>query len=206
MKKSFVIILAALCVAVVMPQTLQAGVGLKAGISLSEFRLTSVQPPTFSFGNLRYYVGGLSFGLSLGIVAIQPEVLYTRMGARYAAGGDSLEYRFDYIQVPVMLRINVIPVGPLRPFICGGAYGSYLLKAKGVMVIDGATNEGDLTEDYQRYDYGAVGGAGLAFHLPGITLTAEGRYNLGLKNILKNPAAGEAIKNRSIMVLAGIAF
>ncbi len=206
MKKSFVVVLAALCVAALVPQALQAGVGLKGGLSLSKFQLTSTEPPDFAFGNLRYFVGGLSLGLNLGIVSIQPEVLYTRMGARYAVDPDFLEYRFDYIQVPVMLRINVIPAGPVRPFICGGGYGSYLIKATGVMESGGVRDEQDLADTFQKYDYGVVGGAGLAFHLPGITLTAEGRYNLGLMNILKDPSVGESVKNRSIMALVGIGF
>jgi len=206
MKKSFVVVLAALCVAALVPQALQAGVGLKGGLSLSKFQLASTEPPDFAFGNLRYFVGGLSLGLNLGIVSIQPEVLYTRMGARYAVDPDFLEYRFDYIQVPVMLRINVIPAGPVRPFICGGGYGSYLIKATGVMESGGVRDEQDLADTFQKYDYGVVGGAGLAFHLPGITLTAEGRYNLGLMNILKDPSVGESVKNRSIMALVGIGF
>jgi hypothetical protein len=206
MKKSLIVVLAVLCVAAFVPQALQAGITLKGGLSMSKFSLQSTEPPPFTFGNLNYYVGGLSLGINLGIVSIQPEVLYTRMGARYAVDPDSLEYRFDYIQVPVLLKINIIPAGPLRPFICGGGYGSYLLKAKGVMVSGGETTEEDLADTFEKYDYGVVGGAGLAFHLPGITLSAEGRYNLGLKNILKDPAAGDSVKNRSIMVLLGIGF
>lgn len=206
MKKSFVAVLAALCLAALVPQALQADIGIKGGLSLSKFELTSSEPPPFTFGYLRYYVGGLSFGINLGIVSIQPEVLYTRMGARYASGTDSLEYRFDYIQVPVLLKINVIPAGPIRPFICAGGYGSYRIKAEGVMVSAGVTDRQDMSDTILKYDYGVVGGVGLAFHLPGITLTAEGRYNLGLMNIIKDPSPGESVKNRSIMVLAGIAF
>ena len=55
-----------------------------------------------------------------------------------------MQYRFEYIQVPVLLKINVIPAGPLRPFIAVGAYGAYLLRARGVMVVDGVTDSTDL--------------------------------------------------------------
>ena len=58
----------------------------------------------------------------------------------------------------------------------------------------------------QKYDYGAVGGAGLAFRLPGVSISVEGRYNLGLANIMKDPAVGDSIKNRSVMALVGIGF
>lgn len=204
MKKSMLVVLAALIVVAVVPQTLSAGVGIKGGYSWSRFTLS--EPPPFTLGNLSYVVGGLYFNINMGFLSLQPEVLYTRMGAKYEEAGDSLQYRFDYIQVPVLLKINVIPAGPIRPFIAVGGYGAYLLKAKGVMIVDDVTEETDLSDTFQKYDYGAVGGAGLAFRLPGISITVEGRYNLGLANILKDPLEGEYVRNRSIMALVGIGF
>ena len=108
--------------------------------------------------------------------------------------------------MPVLLKLSVIPAGPIRPFIYAGGYGAYLLKANEVTLIDGVTGESDVTENYQRYDYGVVGGAGLAFKLPGISISIEGRYNYGLKNILTAAGPGESVKNRSMMALVGIGF
>ena len=204
MKKSLLVVLVALAVVAVVPQTLGAGVGIKGGYSWSRFTLSD--PPPFTLDNLSYFVGGLYFDINMGFLSLQPEVLYTRMGAKYEEAGDSLQYRFDYIQVPVLLKINIIPAGPIRPFIAAGGYGAYLLKAKGVMIVDDVTEEEDLSDTFQKYDYGVVGGAGLAFRLPGISITVEGRYNLGLANILKDPSEGEYVKNRSIMALVGIGF
>jgi hypothetical protein len=207
MKRLMIVILAALCVAALLPQTLSAGVGIKGGYSLSKFSLTSTEPPPFEFVNLPSPVGGIFFSFKLGPLAIQPEVLYVRMGAKVEVDEDSLEYRFDYIQVPVLLKLNVIPLGPVSPFICVGGYGSYLLKAKGVMTVGGADPEvEDLSDTFQKYDYGVVGGAGLRFKLPGISLSIEGRYNYGLMNVLKDPVEGESVKNRSMMALVGIGF
>jgi hypothetical protein len=206
MKRFMVVVLAALCVAALLPQTLSAGFGIKGGYTLSKFSLTTDEPLPFSFVNLPYYTGGIYFSLKLGPLAIQPEVLYTRMGARYAVEGDSLEYRFDYIQVPLLLKLSVIPAGPIRPVIFAGGYGSYMLKANGVETVDGESESTDLGDMFEKYDYGVIGGAGLEFKLPGISFSIEGRYNYGLKNILADPIAGEAVKNRSIMALVGIGF
>jgi hypothetical protein len=186
-------------VAALVPQNLAAGIGIKGGYSLSKFSLTSTEPPPFTFGNLPFYTGGIFFNLKLGPLAIQPEVLYTRMGAKYAVDADSLEYRFDYVQVPVLLKLSVIPLGPIRPVIYAGGYGSYLFKATGVMTED-------LIDQFQKYDYGVVGGVGVDFKLPMITISIEGRYNYGLMNVLKDPLAGESLKNRSMMALVGIGF
>ena len=207
MKRLMIVVLAALCVAALLPQTLSAGFGIKGGYTLSKFSLTSTEPLPFSFVNLPYYTGGIYFSLKLGPLAIQPEVLYTRMGARYAVEGDSLEYRFDYIQVPLLLKLSVIPAGPIRPVIYAGGYGAYLIKANGVMTVDGVPGDGaDISDEYQKYDYGVIGGVGLDFKLPGITFSVEGRYNYGLKNILIDPATGDSMKNRSMMALVGIGF
>ncbi|HUT07925.1 MAG TPA: porin family protein [Candidatus Latescibacteria bacterium] len=206
MKRLMIVVLAALCVAALLPQTLSAGFGIKGGYTLSKFSLTTSEPPPFAFVNLPYYTGGIYFSLKLGPLAIQPEVLYTRMGAKFAVDADSLEYRFDYIQVPVLLKLSVIPAGPIRPVIYAGGYGSYMLKANGVMTVGGVPEEEDLSEMFEKYDYGVVGGVGIEFKLPGISFSIEGRYNYGLKNILTDPVAGEAIKNRSMMALVGIGF
>jgi hypothetical protein len=207
MKRSLIVILAALCVAALVPQTLSAGVGIKGGFALSKFSAASTEPIPFIFGNLDYPVGGIFFGLGLGPLAIQPEILYVRFGAEYEVDeSNGLKWQMDYIQAPVLLKLSVIPVGPVRPFICVGGYGAYLIKAKGVMTVDGVSTGTDISEGYQKYDYGAVGGAGLTFKLPGLAISIEGRYNYGLKNILKDPAAGESFKNRSMMALVGIGF
>ncbi|HMA54066.1 MAG TPA: porin family protein, partial [Acidobacteriota bacterium] len=139
MKKSMLVILVALVVVALVPQTLSAGVGIKGGLSWSKFELKSGDPVPIAFGNLTSVVGGLYFDVNLGLLALQPEILYTRMGAKYEVGEDSIQYRFDYVQVPVLLKLNVIPAGPLRPFIAVGGYGSYLVKARGVMVVGGVT-------------------------------------------------------------------
>jgi hypothetical protein len=202
-----IVALAALCVAALLPQTLSAGFGIKGGYSLSKFTAASTEPIPFVFGNLDSPVGGIFFSLGLGPLAIQPEVLYVRMGAEYEVDeNNGLKWQFDYIQVPVLLKLNVIPAGPIRPFIYAGGYGAYLIKAKGVMTVDGVSEGTDITAEYQKYDYGVVGGAGLTFKLPGIAISVEGRYNYGLKNILVDPAAGDSMKNTTMMALVGIGF
>lgn len=206
MKKAMVAVLAALFVVALVPQTLSAGVGVKGGYSWSKFSVKSSEPLPFTLGYLPNVVGGVYFNINLGLLSVQPEVLYTRMGAKYEVGEDGLQWRFDYIQVPVLLKLNVIPVGPIRPFIAVGGYGAYLLSAKGVLIVGGVSDETDMSDSMQKYDYGAVGGAGVAFRLPGISISVEGRYNLGLANIEKDPLAGESMKNRSVMALVGIGF
>jgi Outer membrane protein beta-barrel domain len=202
MKRFLVLSLAALCVAALFPQSLSAGVGLKGGYALSKFSVTDPEAP--SFMNLPAPIGGIFFNFGLGPLAIQPEVLYARMGAKADMDGATLEYRLDYIYAPVLLKLRVVPVGPVRPIIYVGGYGSYLLNAKGVMTFEGQSEEADVADMFEKTDFGVVGGAGIEFKLPGIMISVEGRYNYGLRNIATGEG-GEG-KNRSMMALVGIGF
>jgi hypothetical protein len=206
MKKFLVVALAALCVAALLPQSLAAGVGIKGGLAMSKFAIKPAGTFPFPIENLTSPVGGVYFNLGLGPVSFEMDVLYARMGMKGTFEGVTMEYRLDYVQVPVALKFKVIPVGPIRPFISAGGYGSYLLKAKGVLIAPEGSESGDLGDMFQKYDYGVVGGAGVEFKLPGLTISAEGRYNLGLANIVKEAGEGESGKNRSIMALVGIGF
>ncbi|MGE5742110.1 MAG: porin family protein [Candidatus Aminicenantes bacterium RBG_16_66_30] len=207
MKRRIHIFMAVVCAAALVPRALEAGTGIKVGYSLAKIHQTSSGPLPFGWGDLRSLVLGFSFEGGLGPISLQPEFLYVRMGGRHSIdAANGLEYRFHYLQVPVMLKFDVIPFGPLRPFVAGGVYGSYLIKAQGVLTVAGETTKVGFTGDHERLDYGAVGGAGLALKLPGISLSVEGRYNYGLMNIIKNPAAGESMKNRCLMVLFGIRY
>lgn len=205
MKRLAIAFLVIIGMMALIPQALEAGVGLKAGFSLA--KISESPAEALPWQNLPFFVGGLSFEGGLGIISLQSEILYVRMGAKYKADADNgLELQYNYIQVPVLLKLNVLPAGPIRPFICGGGYGSYLIKAEHALKVLGVVTKADLTEERMRFDYGVVGGLGLAFKLPVISLSVEGRYSYGLMNIIKNPGAGEAIKNRCLMALVGIGF
>ncbi|MGA2533804.1 MAG: porin family protein [Candidatus Aminicenantales bacterium] len=205
MKKFLIVSLVILFAAAVLPQTAAAGVGVKGGYAWSNLRFAGGTdlPTTTDIKNL---VGGVYFSIGLGLFSIQPEVLYVRQGGRMEALPDWDEYRLDYIQVPVLLKIHVIP-GPISPMIYGGPYGAYRLSAKGVSFFDGELEPAvDIKNRIKSTDYGLVFGGGIDFRLPVIKLSAEVRYNLGLANIAKGLDPGMSVKNKSLMVLVGIGF
>ena len=206
MKKLVVVCLGIALIALVVPLGLRAEVGVKIGASFAKFSWTEPEPPGLSLGYLPFIAGGLYGTVNLGSFAFQPELLVVRTGGRYASEGDSLEFRFTYIQIPLLLRLDVLRSAAVRPFLAAGGYGSYLYRAEGVLVIGSDRTVTDLIEEYQRYDFGLVASAGLAFKLDGFTISIEGRYDYGLVNILKYPAEGESMKNRCLTALVGIGF
>jgi hypothetical protein len=207
MKRRVLVCLVAACVAGLAPQAYGAGVGLKLGFSLSKLAQTSAIPPALQWDNLPFFAGGLSFESRWGYISLQPELLFVRMGGKYIMDADnSLENQFNYIQVPILVKFNANPKGSVDPFICGGGYGSYLIKAQGLLEAAGETTKADLTDDYERFDYGIVAGAGLTFRFSGLAISLEGRYCHGLGNVYKDPAEGDVLKNRSLMAFITVVY
>lgn len=204
MKKLFIASLAVLFVTALLTLPAAAGVGVKGGLAMPTLAFSALAeaPPLTT---LSTPMGGVYFGLGLGLFSIQPEILYVRMGARMEETPDWMEDRLDYIQVPLLLKINVLP-GPISPMIYGGPYGAYLLKATGVANIDGVSESTDIKDQIKSTDYGIAFGGGIDFKLAVVKLSAEVRYNLGLANIAKNAEAGFWVKNRCLMVLVGVGF
>ncbi len=203
MKRFLIVFLSVLVLAAVAPQPAAAGFGLKGGLAFSTFNYNFETPA--GLYSLKAPMGGVFWGFNLGIFSIQPEALYVRMGARMEEGTDWMEARLDYIQVPVLLKLNILP-GPVSPMIYAGPYLSFLISAKGVQEIGGVTESFDIKDGYTSTDYGFVFGGGIDFRLAAVKLSAEVRYNLGMANIAKDPIAGFSQKNQSLMVLVGIGF
>jgi len=201
LKKLAVISLAVLLAAALMPQRAEAEVGFKGGLALSKLSITDET----GYMSRKARAFGAYFSLGLGPVAVQPEVLYAPFGARMEEGADWMEYRMDYLQVPVLLKLTVMP-GPISPVVYAGPYGAYLLSAKGVAEIGGERTEEDFKDELKSTDYGLVFGGGVDFKMAVVKISVEIRYNLGLANLDKEPEPGFSVKNRSVMILAGIGF
>ncbi len=203
MKKFLFVSLIVLVLAAVAAQPAAAGFGLKGGLSQATLKFSPDQGIPLS--RLNAPTGGVFWDFNLGLFSIQPEALYVRMGARMEEGADWLEDRFDYIQIPVLLKIKLLP-GPIKPVIYAGGYYSFLLSAKEVANIGGVESSSDLKAELESSDYGLVFGGGIDFNLVAIKLSAEFRYNLGLANIGKNAGPGESVKNDVMMFLVGVGF
>ena len=202
MKKFLIVSLAILFAAAVLPQSAAAGVGVKGGYSWANLKFTGADG-VLPLTDLKNVVAGVYFSMGLGLFSVQPEILYVRQGTRMEEAPDWMEVRLDYIQVPVLLKVHVIP-GPISPMIYGGPYGAYRIAARGA--VSGVPGTVDISDGYTTTDYGVVFGGGIDFRLPVIKLSAEVRYNLGLANVAQNAAAGESVKTKSLMVLVGIGF
>ncbi len=141
-----------------------------------------------------FFVGAGIELFSVPNISLDIDGFYFRKGSKYKSTTEELDYTLDVISITPVVRVKFLP-GP-SPYVLGGAEFSSILTHK-----SGTT---DIKADYKKFDYGLVFGAGYQMSMPGASLFFEGRYHLGLANILKNPASGESLKTKALVVIVGI--
>lgn len=144
--------------------------------------------------------GHLRFGLSPAF-SLQPELLFVRKGAADPAFDDS-DVHFDYVEIPVLARFDIPLIGsPISPFLYAGPYAAFEV---GCTIHDRGDEEECGDEGREKFDYGAVFGAGLGFSAGPGKLVVEGRYDLGLRNLISDVGDLEQ-KHRVIGLFVGYA-
>ena len=163
----------------------QMQIGPKAGLNManlggddSDFLGETLDSRTgFNFGIFFMYQFSNMF-------AIQPEVYYSMKGATLNIMDVDLTISFDYIEVPVLLKL-VIPVegSNIRPSIFAGPAIGFNTTAKLKGEADGDSAEEDIKENVKSTDFGLVFGGGLGFMIGKNELGVDIRYILGLSSI-----------------------
>ena len=92
-------------------------------------------------------------------------VLYSKKGAEHDGGSGNI--KLSYIDIPVMLRFNILP----SIFLQGGAYGSFMTSA--------FNGDNDVKDIYNSGDFGIQFGAGLKLD----NITIDARYSIGISDI-----------------------
>ena len=160
--------------------------GFKGGYNYSSFNGDVAKDNTLK-GLSGFYVGAL-LELPLGdVISLQPEVIYSRQGAAWEKdynipilGKGSLknDLRLDYLNIPVMAKVNL---GPL--FLQGGVQFGFLVgKPETSSTVNGRRVTEELDKDaYASFDFGV--GAGLGVNLSE-HFFIEARYTHSLTNAL----------------------
>lgn len=153
---------------------------------------------------------GLNLGAAIplfhfGPVAIVPEIYYAQKGAEQPATGGVLnpfEFRLDYIEVPVLARLN-FGSGSLRPYLQAGPSFAWQLDCSISLDAVGTGNDDcgqSLNDELKDYDQGIVFGGGIDFGLAGIgALNLDARFERGLARITDNAD----LKNQAFTLMLG---
>jgi len=136
------------------------------------------------------FCGGIFLEFNFGrVLTLQPEVLYTMKGADTGEG----KLKFDYIEIPVLLKLR-LPTGDVHPFVFAGPAFGFTLKS---------ALEGIELEDFPKSDYSAVIGGGLQL---GRSFHIDVRYTMGLQKLEIPDLELIDIKNGVLSATIGLAF
>jgi hypothetical protein len=148
--------------------------------------------------------GHMRFGLA-GRAGLQLEILSVTKGAEISGSPlGNAEYRFEYVEIPVLVHLPLTMGMNFAPYVFGGG-------AAGIEVRCRVTPDGGVQRDCgdagvgmlnrRSPDLSLVVGGGLAFAMgPGAVLL-EGRYTAGMRSI--NEAATPDLRHRTTSIMAG---
>jgi Outer membrane protein beta-barrel domain len=172
----------------------QVSVGVKLGLNIASESITlpSGVPAQVSTGSTNNFMAGLVFKTMMTrSVGIQTEFLYSNQGGSISAGGTTETDKFSYLNIPVLLRVQIVPAFHLN----AGPQLGFLLSAK----EGDASGYTDIKDELKSTDVGLAFGAG--FDFPG-GVNIGLRYIGGLTNINRDASAGTA-KNQVVQFTLG---
>ena len=181
MRKTALLIIMAVCG---LSQVRGQDFGVKAGYNYSTLSGETSSISTIE-GLSGFYIGGLVELPISNMLSIQPELIFSRQGVDLRQGlknlsirTDTSEIRLDYLNIPVMAKVNLGPI-----FLEGGVQFGFLVnKPKVDSYIANVYLRNLLDKDsYNSFDFGV--GAGLGFNL-NRRLFVEARYTHSLTNAL----------------------
>jgi hypothetical protein len=188
------------------------GKGLKLGFDIANINTDYDELDEFLDSRVGFTGGAfLTYAFSRQF-AVQPEVLYVSKGAEKGIFIFTAYWSIDYIEVPVLLKFDLAPMGPAHPNLFAGPAMSILLNSE----IGGFNESFDVADGMKSVDAGIVFGGGIDYK----RVTFDIRYTLGLSNTVDadkiNAMTGAvpgdfyylegdpSVKNKNISFMAGI--
>jgi hypothetical protein len=157
--------------------------GVKAGYNYSTLSGETSSISTIE-GLSGFYIGGLVELPISNMLSIQPELIFSRQGVDLRQGlknlsirTDTSEIRLDYLNIPVMAKVNLGPI-----FLEGGVqFGFLVSKPKVDSYIANVYLRNLLDKDsYNFFDFGVGAGLGVKLNQH---FFVETRYTYSLTNV-----------------------
>lgn len=184
----------------------QYHVGIRAGVNFANFRPGAIFDYDTRFGaNV-----ALLFNKPLNSrLSIQFEPGFSQRGAQYETSGEGPlngfilkseetgKFLLNFIELPVLLQwkprigkfAGIVSLGPEFRY----RVGNVKLKYTSKITYDGVVSKDEsgvvnMDEGFgqKAFDYGAVGGVGIAYPIKSLTIFGEARYHLGLRPLVED--------------------
>ncbi|MCS3635666.1 hypothetical protein GGP57_003006 [Salinibacter ruber] len=174
----------ALLLGLALPMSSQAqspvDLGVRGGVTQATFYGDDVASNDFRPG----FTGGVFLNYQVNdAFSVQPEVLYSRRGAKNhfsettSPDLEDIRVRQDVIEIPVLLKLSA-PTAPVTPRLYVGPALGFITNSE----VDGA----DADDSFTDVDFSGVVGGEIAYALnkgPLSEIAVDGRYNLGFTSL-----------------------
>jgi hypothetical protein len=148
-----------------------------------------------------FIVGGFAFMSFDDMFGLQVEGLYAQKGLEYEFGTDEFGYELDYIEIPVLFRIQTAPDRGVYALV-GPAFG-FNINAEATSEVDDDEVSVDISDEVRGFELSFVAAVGFQMN----QFLVEGRYMEGLTNLLDDDVDDEVTyKTRTFAILAGFRF
>ncbi|MEP6677630.1 MAG: porin family protein, partial [Ferruginibacter sp.] len=142
--------------------------GVKAGLNIAT--LNSSDNTDFK-SKVGFHVGGLAHIHLSRYFAVQPEVVYSEQGAKVTSGNTEFKYKFNYINIPVLLQ-----------YMAGNGFRLQTGPQLGLLT-SAHTEAGNVSvnnkSDINTADFSWAFGAGYLSHSK---IGVDARYNVGISD------------------------
>ncbi|PSQ88860.1 MAG: hypothetical protein BRD45_05080 [Bacteroidetes bacterium QS_8_64_10] len=161
-----------------------SSVGVKGGLSLASLNADNTD---FSY-----------------TISPRAELLYVQKGGvieNFTSGNEDVAYSLNYIEIPVLAKVNVPVVRQVFPSLYLGPYIGFAVSRS--ITVDGDDVQGANPEDrFNTTDYGLAIGTDVDFSFAGRNLVLSARYDWGLANVSADDAS-EEVGTSTFMITLG---
>ena len=184
-------------------------IGIKAGVNVASLVFDGADADSYNERRVGFLAGGFGVWPLGGPTALQVEALFSQKGAKFSESLENLEatLELDYLDLPVLLRVQGPVFGSNRLHFFGGPSVSFRLAARSKLSSTGQQfDQGsidNIEDDIEPFDFGILAGAGIDI---GRRIVIDARYSWGLSTINKDTSDGIEIKNRLFSIMGGVRF
>ena len=208
--------LACLCLAIAIASTCAAQaqsryfIGAQLGIVSATGTLEPDPPYSVTISSRTgLCIGGFAGMEIWPMLSVQAGVRYTQRGAEVSGVGLKSDISFDYVEIPVTIRVNLL-TGGLRPFIFAGPSLGFLSSAESETTFLGMASTTDQSKYAESTNITMDFGAGAELRISSTMGVMAGLgYSLGLSNVNKgypDITKTTIAKHSSLNLFAGVTF
>jgi hypothetical protein len=153
--------------------------GVKGGLNVANVTGADAEGLSLKMG----FVGGtyLCYNITE-VFAIQAEYLFSMKGAEWS---DIIKFNFNYMEIPLLLKINIPTEGKIKPSLYAGPALGILMSAKAEVMSIGV--DVDIKDYVKSTNLGLVAGAGVGYEMENKGLLfLEARYEIGMPIIARD--------------------